>query len=109
MPAAPSVCLPDEQLFEITDASQVRILCTAGCLWLTLDHDTRDVILKPGDSFEAELPRRALLYAFGASTFALESREAAAQRTVRRRLWKNSSDWSRSPSVWAATRAASSG
>lgn len=106
MEPVPTVCLPARQLFGITDASQVRILCTAGSLWLTLDHDTRDVILRPGESFESDQPRRALLYAFEASAFALAP---AVQRNERRRLSKNSSDWSRSPSVWAATRAASAG
>jgi hypothetical protein len=106
MPTVPTVCLPARQLFEITDASEVRILCTSGSLWLTLDDDLRDVILRPGDSFEAEQPRRALLYAFEPSAFALA---AVPQRNERRRLSKNRSDWSRSPSVWAATRAASSG
>jgi hypothetical protein len=71
METVPTVSLPARQLFEITDAAGVRILCTAGSLWLTLDHDTRDVILGPGDSFEADSPRRALLYAFEPSTFAL--------------------------------------
>jgi hypothetical protein len=106
MPPAPTVTLPPRQLFEVTDATGVRILCTAGTLWLTLDGDPRDVILRPGDSFEAETPRRVLLYAFETSTFALAG---APQRSERRRLSKNSSDCMRSPSVWAATRAASSG
>jgi hypothetical protein len=106
MEAVPTVTLPARQLFEIRDGCGVRILCTAGSLWLTLDRDTRDVILQPGDSFEAEAPQRVLLYAFEASSFALA---AGPQRKVRRRLSKNSSDCVRSPSVWAATRAASSG
>jgi hypothetical protein len=106
MEAVPTVTLPARQLFEITDASGVRILCTAGSLWLTLDHDQRDVILQPGDSFEAASRRRVLLYAFEPSTFALA---AAPQRSVRRSDSKNRSDCMRSPSVWAATRAASPG
>lgn len=106
MSAFPVVSLPARQLFEIADPCGVRIACTAGCLWLTLDHDPRDVILRPGDSFEADAPRRLLLYAFEASAFALVS---VPQGSLRRRLAKNSSDCSRSPSVWAATRAASAG
>lgn len=104
MPAVPSLFLPARELFEVPDASAVRILCTAGCLWLTLDCDTRDVILQPGDSFVAGQHRRALLYAFTPSAFTLDT---SGQRKVRRRLWKNSSDCSRSPWLWAATRAAS--
>lgn len=106
MREGPTISLPARQLFEMPDASTARILCTAGCLWLTLDEDLRDVILEPGDSFEADEARRALLYAIEPSSFTLV---APPQRTMRRRLSKNSSDWSRSPIVWAATRAASSG
>jgi hypothetical protein len=106
MDEGPTVSLPARQLFELPDASSARILCTSGCLWLTLDDDPRDVILEPGDSFEAQQPRRALLYALQGSAFVLAARP---QRTVRRKLSKNSSDCMRSPAVWAATRAASSG
>ena len=100
----PTVTLPARQLFEIPDASVADIRCTAGCLWLTLDNDPRDVILAPGDSFAADGPKRALLYALEPSSFVL-----APQRTMRRKLSKNRSDCIRSPIVWAATRAASSG
>ncbi|HEX2544637.1 MAG TPA: DUF2917 domain-containing protein [Ramlibacter sp.] len=106
MNEGPTVSLPARQLFEIPDASLAAIRCTAGHLWLTLDHDPRDVILAPGDSFSADAPRRALLYALEPSAFVLE---AQPQRTMRRRLSKNRSDCIRSPIVWAATRAASSG
>jgi hypothetical protein len=102
----PTVSLPARQLFEIPDAASARILCTDGCLWLTLDGDLRDVILEPGESFETREPRRVLLYAMQPSSFVLA---ASPQRTMRRRLSKNRSDCRRSPVVWAATRAASSG
>jgi len=106
MEAVPTVTLPARQLFEITDPTGVRILCTAGSLWLTIDHDLRDVVLAAGDSFEADAPRAVLIYAFEPSTFALAT---ASQGKVRRSDSKNRSDCMRSPSVWAATRAASSG
>ena len=106
MNEGPTVSLPARQLFEIPDASSARILCTAGCLWLTLDDDLRDIVLQPGDSFETRDARRALLYAMQPSSFLLAPQP---QRTMRRRLSKNRSDCMRSPAVWAATRAASSG
>lgn len=99
-----TVSLPARQLFALPDASCVQVLCTSGCLWLTLDDDPRDVILHAGDSFSFDEPRRALLYATERSDFVLG---AAPQGTMRRKLSKNSSDCSRSPIVWAATRAAS--
>ncbi|MEJ8835896.1 DUF2917 domain-containing protein [Ramlibacter sp. AN1133] len=103
MQAVPTITLPARQLFEITDAAGVRILCTAGSLWLTLDHDPRDVVLQPGDSFEAEAPRRLLIYAFEPSTFALAG---APLRNVRHRISRNRSTAIASPGVWTATRAA---
>ena len=106
MNEAPTVTLPARHLFEIPDAASAHILCTEGCLWLTLDDDPRDVILEPGDSFETGEHRRALLYAMKGSSFRLAP---PPQRTMRRRLSNNRSDCMRSPIVWAATRAANSG
>lgn len=106
MNEGPTVSLPARQLFELPDASAARILCTSGCLWLTLDDDLRDVILQPGDSFETGEHRRALLYALQVSAFVLD---APVQGSVRRSEANNRSDCRRSPAVWAATRAASSG
>jgi hypothetical protein len=105
MEDGPTITLPGRQLFAIPDASAVRILCTRGCIWVTLDDDLRDFVLEPGQQFEAPDARRALIYTLEPSSFLLA---AQAQRTMRRRLSKNSSDCSRSPIVWAATRAASS-
>lgn len=105
-PATTTHDLPARQLFSVPDASAVRIVCTAGSLWLTLDHDEHDVVLEAGECFETAERRRALVYAFQPSTFELAPRP---HPSMRRKLEKNSSDCSRSPSVWSATRAASSG
>ena len=98
--------LAARNLFAIADASSVRILCTAGRLWITVDNDSRDFVLEPGESFETAQRERAVVYAL------LPSRLLVApqpQGSMRRSAAKNSSDCSRSPSVWAATRAARSG
>jgi hypothetical protein len=55
--------LAARSLFEIPDAAGVRIVCRRGSLWLTLDNDTRDIVLEPGESFVTTEHRRALLYA----------------------------------------------
>ena len=103
------VPLAPRGLFELPDASGLEIGCTQGSLWVTLDNDRRDIILEPGQSFFTTEHRRALVYAFGASTLEVRQPAAAPQASSLRRLAKNSSDCSRSPSVWAATRAAISG
>lgn len=77
----------------------MQILCTAGCLWLTLDEDARDVVLYPGDSFEDASGRRALIYAFEASAFTLLAQRRSSGRPA-------SARGSRFPIVWAATRTA---
>lgn len=101
----PTIALPARQLFAIPDAAAVRILCTAGCLWLTIDEDERDVVLYPGDSFEGADRRRALLYAFEPSAFTLQ---AQLQPPPRRRFARNGGGANRAPIVWAATRTAGS-
>lgn len=102
MREGPTIALPARQLFAIPDAGAVRILCTAGCLWLTLDGDARDVVLYPGNSFEDEAGRRALIYAFEASAFTLLAQRRSSVRP-------GPAKDSRFPTVWAATRGAGSG
>ena len=88
MDPAATVTLPARQLFELTGAAGVRILCTAGSLWLTVDHDVRDIVLQPGDSFEPASPARVLLYAFEPSTFALAEGPARATAAPRSLSWR---------------------
>lgn len=71
MEAERTVRLATRHLFDIPDAAAVQIHCTDGTLWLTLDHDLRDIILEPGQSFTATEHRRGLLYALRPSTFVL--------------------------------------
>lgn len=63
--------LAHRTVFSIPDASAVQVRCTAGTLWLTLDHDPRDVILAAGESFVTTEHRRALLYALEPAAFTL--------------------------------------
>ena len=71
-----TIQLAARRLFDIPDAAAVQVRCTSGSLWITLDHDPRDIVLVPGDSFSTPEHRRALLYALEPATF-----ELAAGRT----------------------------
>jgi hypothetical protein len=62
------VRLPARRLLEIAHGTPARIECREGSVWITLDHDPRDIVLAPGDSFEHDGARRALVYAFEQST-----------------------------------------
>jgi hypothetical protein len=65
------VCIAARGLLEIPDVAGVQLSCSDGSVWLTLDNDTRDIVLEPGDVFFSTEHRRALLYAFGPATVAL--------------------------------------
>lgn len=65
--------LAARHLFHIPDAALVQVRCTAGSLWITLDHDQRDIILAPGESFSSAEHRRALVYALEPAAFALST------------------------------------
>jgi hypothetical protein len=60
-----TLTLGPRQLHAIDDASTVRVACREGALWITLDNDARDWVLEAGETFEAPLQARALLYALG--------------------------------------------
>jgi hypothetical protein len=62
-----SVSLPDQAIFELPDAHEVDIECRSGALWITLDHDRRDIVLEPGERFRSDTHRRALVAALGPS------------------------------------------
>ena len=64
--------LARRELLDIPDVSGVQITCTQGSLWITLDHDPRDIVLEAGESFFSTEHRRALAYALEASALALQ-------------------------------------
>lgn len=53
------------------------ITVNRGSVWVTLDNDERDIVLEPGESFEAPAGRRIVLYAFEVSLVALRPAELA--------------------------------
>jgi Protein of unknown function (DUF2917) len=55
--------LPRQGMFTVADAAQVRVVCTQGAVWITLDNDTRDTVLEPGEVYNAKEHRRAVIYA----------------------------------------------
>lgn len=77
-----AVRLDKRATFEIADASGVHVACSEGALWLTLDHDTRDIILAPGESFITTEHRRALVYALQPSRFTLRAVSQRQEQTA---------------------------
>jgi len=88
-----SLSLPKMAVFTLPDAHAVDIECTHGALWITLDHDRRDIVLEPGEHFRSDLHRRALVAAlepscvrFSAAGLSVAARTAPAERSPWR-LW----------------------
>ena len=80
MNASNPLTLAARQLFVVPDTAAVRIDCTAGCLWLTLDHDPRDIVLEAGECYEGGEHTPALLYAMEASRLRIASSPARCSR-----------------------------
>jgi hypothetical protein len=63
------------QSLRVCGALDVRIDCADGCLWITQDHDIRDIVLQRGESFTLDRPGVAILYACSRSIFVMHGRE----------------------------------
>ena len=51
--------LPAGQIASLQMTPRMRVRGLAGHAWLTLDNDTRDIVLGPGDEFVADAGGRA--------------------------------------------------
>ena len=78
-----NVELARDQILPVFDAQGVKVTCVSGSLWITQDHDRRDVILRPGDSFVMDREGEALVSAILPSVLVVE--EPASIRA--RGLW----------------------
>lgn len=72
--------LPERTLFELPDAAGMQIHCLAGSVWITLDHDKRDIVLEPAQCFTSPQHRRALLYALAPCRVSLRAPAPAPRR-----------------------------
>jgi len=58
-----------DELMSLTDADPFEVTSQVGCLWITMDNDTRDIILEPGQRFTFAPGDRALIVALKPSWF----------------------------------------
>ena len=72
--------LAAEELLSLADIRGARLRCVEGSVWLTLDHDLRDIFLNPGDSFVVDRDGATLLHALSPTRLSIESRRDAAAR-----------------------------
>ena len=62
-PPASARTLRRRELCAIERPAGRRLTCMAGCLWITVDGEPRDIVLEAGESFEASSDERVLVYA----------------------------------------------
>lgn len=48
-----------------------EIVCEAGSIWITQDHDIRDIVLGPGQRFTLDVDAPAILQAFDDATVSI--------------------------------------
>ncbi len=68
--------LEHQAMYSVADAAGVRLACSEGTVWVTLDGDLQDYILEAGDSFITQEHRRALVYAIAPARISLEARNS---------------------------------
>lgn len=72
--------LDRRQIHDLPDAGGQRLVCEAGSLWITLDHDPRDIVLAPGEAFTPARGQRVLVYALEPSRLTVHRVQPAAAR-----------------------------
>ena len=74
--------LPRRDSLILNNAEGTTITVDAGCLWVTMERDPRDIVLLPGMSFEIDRTGRTVIAAEDDSRFRLLSQVTPASRTV---------------------------
>lgn len=76
-PVSPELRLTARALLRIPDVAGLQLRCEEGTLWLTLDHDPRDIIVSAGETYTTAEHRAGLLYALQDARFSLCAPPAA--------------------------------
>jgi hypothetical protein len=76
------MCLPERESLILNNAEGTTIAVDAGCLWVTMERDPRDIVLLPGMSFEIDRTGRTVIAAEDDSRLRLLSEVATANRAA---------------------------
>jgi hypothetical protein len=80
--SASGIVLAPGQLLNLDDAAGVRIASRHGTVWITQDGDPRDIVLRPGDSFELDRATPVIVQAFEKAFVTLSEPAAAPRRSA---------------------------
>ena len=59
------------EIHRLCNGQGLRIEALSGNLWITIDRDIRDILLKPGEAFDIDRPGQTLISALDDSRFAV--------------------------------------
>ncbi len=79
---SPKRFLPGRSTLQLDDAEGTVIAVESGCLWVTMENDTRDIILMPGMRFEVDRSGRTIVAAEEDSRFGLLEPSDSAEGVV---------------------------
>lgn len=85
------LCLADNHPLSLRDARGLRVRCTAGTIWLTVEGEAGDVFLRPGQSHRLASNGLAILESIGGGRIRLERPPRLAG--LRRRLARLTGTW----------------
>ncbi len=66
-----SMNLERQEMVRLPQGASLSVKCLEGALWVTLDHDRRDIVLEPGEAFTTPADRGGIVYALKPSRMAL--------------------------------------
>ena len=66
-----AITLRKGELHRIHDGAGQRIEALSGALWVTIDHDLRDIVVEPGEGFSIDRNGDTLVSALDDARFAL--------------------------------------
>src|SRR5579872_2312433 len=67
------------EIVELDDARDTVLRVTRGVLWLTMEHDTRDIVLNAGDTFVVDRNGVTLAEAQGSTTVCVKPQVGASR------------------------------
>jgi hypothetical protein len=94
--------LTQHQQVLLDDAQGTTLRVARGTLWITLERDTRDVILSGGDTFTIDRPGRTIVEAQDRTTVWVEARSGL--RAVAHGVARQIGRWMRATGKAAANR-----
>ncbi len=89
-----SLNLERQGMLTLPASAPANVSCLEGALWITLDNDSRDIVLNPGEAFTTPGGRRAIVYALKPSRIkVMPVAVARSVPVVAAVTWSNRKNW----------------